>query len=90
MFAVMVSGARTAPSVGEVYSELSLPEAGGKNIVNVILVDFRGVDTLGEITVLAIAALGVTNLVRMARKRGGAGVVDERPEHRAASGKDGR
>ena len=66
MFAVMVSGARSAPSVGEVYGELSLPEAGGNNIVNVILVDFRGVDTLGEITVLAVAALGVTNLVRMA------------------------
>ncbi len=66
MFAVMVSGARSAPSVGQVYGELSLPEAGGNNIVNVVLVDFRGVDTLGEITVLAVAALGVTNLVRMA------------------------
>jgi multicomponent Na+:H+ antiporter subunit A len=52
-----------------VYNELSLPEAGGKNVVNVILVDFRGVDTMGEITVLAVAALGVANLVRMARRR---------------------
>jgi multicomponent Na+:H+ antiporter subunit A len=69
LFAVMVSGARTAPSAGETYADLSLPEAGGKNIVNVILVDFRGWDTMGEITVLAVAALGVTNLVRMARRR---------------------
>jgi len=69
LFAVMVSAARTAPTVGDTYAELSLPEAGGKNIVNVILVDFRGFDTLGEITVLATAALGVTNLVRMARRR---------------------
>lgn len=69
VFAVMVSAARTATSAGEVYNDLSLPEAGGKNVVNVILVDFRGVDTMGEITVLAVAALGVANLVRMARRR---------------------
>jgi len=37
----------------------SLPEAYGRNVVNVILVDFRALDTLGEITVLLIAALGV-------------------------------
>jgi len=36
---------------------------GGNNIVNVILVDFRGFDTLGEITVLSIAALGVWSLL---------------------------
>ncbi len=36
---------------------------GGDNIVNVILVDFRGFDTLGEITVLALAALGVWSLI---------------------------
>ena len=36
---------------------------GGGNIVNVILVDFRGFDTLGEITVLALAAMGVWSLM---------------------------
>ena len=36
---------------------------GGKNIVNVILVDFRGFDTMGEITVLSLAALGVWSLL---------------------------
>lgn len=37
-------------------------------MVNVILVDFRGFDTMGEITVLAVAALGVANLVRAAER----------------------
>jgi multisubunit Na+/H+ antiporter MnhB subunit len=36
--------------------------------VNVILVDFRGFDTLGEISVLAIAAVGVFSLIRFTRK----------------------
>ena len=40
---------------------------GGANVVNVILVDFRGFDTLGEITVLALAALGVWTLLRRHR-----------------------
>ena len=46
----------------------SVPDAGGGNVVNVILVDFRGYDTLGEITVLAVAAIGVVALVRAARR----------------------
>ena len=69
VFAVAVGSVRTAPSVGESFVDLSLPQGGGKNVVNVILVDFRALDTLGEITVLAVAALGVVNLVRMARRR---------------------
>jgi multicomponent K+:H+ antiporter subunit A len=39
------------------YLEQSIPGGGGANVVNVILVDFRGFDTLGEITVLAMVAL---------------------------------
>lgn len=46
------------------FIENSLDKAYGKNIVNVILVDFRALDTLGEITVLAIAALGVFVLLK--------------------------
>ena len=80
-FAVLVSAARTAPSSAEVYNELSYPEAGGNNVVNVILVDFRGWDTMGEIVVLATAALGVSNLVRMARRA--------RPAPGAGDGADG-
>jgi multicomponent K+:H+ antiporter subunit A len=45
----------------------SYPEGGGTNVVNVILVDFRGFDTLGEITVFAIAGLVVHALLRRAR-----------------------
>lgn len=43
----------------------SLVLANGRNVVNVILVDFRGLDTLGEITVLAAAAVGVFALLKL-------------------------
>ncbi|MDL1872766.1 putative monovalent cation/H+ antiporter subunit A [Deltaproteobacteria bacterium PRO3] len=52
------------------FSENSLPLGQGRNIVNVILVDFRALDTMGEITVLGIAALGVYALLKL-RLRGG-------------------
>ncbi|WP_312684957.1 monovalent cation/H+ antiporter subunit A [Stenotrophomonas chelatiphaga] len=45
----------------------SLPEAYGSNVVNVILVDFRGFDTFGEITVFGIAALVVHAMLRRSR-----------------------
>ncbi|MBU4499488.1 MAG: monovalent cation/H+ antiporter subunit A, partial [Gammaproteobacteria bacterium] len=45
----------------------SVPGGGGKNVVNVILVDFRGYDTLGEITVLALAGLGIYALLENLR-----------------------
>lgn len=47
------------------FIENSLLEAKGRNVVNVILVDFRGLDTMGEITVLAIAAIGVFALLKL-------------------------
>ena len=68
LMALAVHGARTAPSVSDDYFARSVGEAGGANVVNVILVDFRGFDTMGEITVLAVAALGVVNLVRAAAR----------------------
>lgn len=45
------------------------PDAGGTNVVNIILTNFRALDTLGEITVLAAAAVGITGLVTAARNR---------------------
>ncbi|SNB54618.1 multisubunit potassium/proton antiporter, PhaA subunit (TC 2.A.63.1.1)/multisubunit potassium/proton antiporter, PhaB subunit (TC 2.A.63.1.1) [Marinobacter sp. es.042] len=51
-------------SISEFFLENSKPGGGGTNVVNVILVDFRGFDTLGEITVLAIAALGIYAMLR--------------------------
>ncbi len=61
----LVSGAvEPASFVSDQQLELALPEAAGANVVNVTLVDFRALDTLGEIAVLGIAALGVMALVR--------------------------
>jgi multicomponent Na+:H+ antiporter subunit A len=45
--------------------EHSVSAAHGRNVVNVILVDFRAADTLGEISVLAVAAVGVYALVKL-------------------------
>ena len=47
------------------FAQASVPLAHGRNVVNVILVDFRALDTLGEITVLAVAALGMLALRRL-------------------------
>lgn len=55
------------------FAEQSVPGGHGRNIVNVILVDFRALDTLGEITVLAVSAVGVFALLKLRRhyrKRG--------------------
>jgi len=55
-----------APSrLAPFFAANSLIEAKGRNMVNVILVDFRALDTLGEITVLAVAALGIFALMRL-------------------------
>ncbi len=56
------------PKIGNYYTENAYTLAKGKNIVNVILVDFRGMDTLVEITVLVIAALGVFGLMKIRLK----------------------
>lgn len=63
-YAVMT---RPAGGIGEEMLARSLPEAFGRNVVNVILVDFRGFDTFGEITVFGVAALLVHALLRHAR-----------------------
>lgn len=51
------------------FAENALIQAHGRNVVNVILVDFRALDTLGEITVLAVASLGVFALLRARGKK---------------------
>ncbi|MCS6838670.1 MAG: DUF4040 domain-containing protein [Bdellovibrionaceae bacterium] len=55
-------------SLMKFYGENSLAIANGSNIVNVILVDFRGFDTMGEITVLTIGALVVGVLIQLGKK----------------------
>lgn len=54
---------RDFDSISQYYIDNSLPGGGGKNVVNVILVDFRGFDTFGEIMVLGIAALSIFALL---------------------------
>ncbi|SEI45571.1 multicomponent K+:H+ antiporter subunit A [Allopseudospirillum japonicum] len=54
---------RPLDSISHFFLENSKSGGGGTNAVNVILVDFRGFDTLGEITVLGIAALGIYKLL---------------------------
>ncbi|KZC39218.1 MULTISPECIES: monovalent cation/H+ antiporter subunit A [Rhodanobacter] len=56
-----------ADSISRFFLERAYAEGGGHNVVNVILVDFRGFDTLGEISVLAIVALTVFALLRRFR-----------------------
>ena len=60
---------RDFDSIAWYFLEQSLPLGGGSNVVNVILVDFRGFDTLGEITVLGIAGVGVLALLDGLRLR---------------------
>jgi multicomponent Na+:H+ antiporter subunit A len=70
---LVVNGARFSETISDTYVADAVPEAAGSNVVNVILVDFRAFDTLGEITVLVAAALGAAGLVipmmRSARSR---------------------
>jgi multicomponent K+:H+ antiporter subunit A len=57
----------TPNDISSFYLSRALPEGGGSNVVNVMLVDFRGFDTLGEITVLVAVALAVFALLRRFR-----------------------
>jgi len=61
-------GVNLYPSISEFFTENAVSLAHGRNIVNVILVDFRGFDTMGEITVLGAAAIGVYAILRYKRK----------------------
>jgi len=54
-------------SIASFFLEHAYVDGGGKNVVNVILVDFRGFDTMGEITVLGIVAISVFALLRRFR-----------------------
>ena len=70
---------RPFASISDYFLVNSLPGGGGTNVVNVILVDFRGFDTLGEITVLALAGLGIYAMLRDLRLHGPTQDADGRP-----------
>jgi multicomponent Na+:H+ antiporter subunit A len=67
-FAVVVGQQPASDEVSAEMVERAYPDGDGRNVVNVILVDFRGFDTLGEITVLAAAAIGMVALARAGRR----------------------
>jgi len=68
-------GARIEPTIAEGLPALAI-EAHGKNIVNVMLVDIRAWDTLGEISVLVAVATGVASLIFVSGRTGGAPRLD--------------
>ena len=70
LMTVLILTATAVPMDGfisEYYAQSSYPLAHGRNIVNVILVDFRALDTMGEVVVVAIAGLAVYALIKMKR-----------------------
>jgi multicomponent Na+:H+ antiporter subunit A len=62
---LLVGAGDRVSRLSDYFVEVGPTLAHGRNIVNVILVDFRGFDTLGEITVLVVAAVGVHALLRI-------------------------
>lgn len=72
LVALSAHSQKILPSISEYYKETVYSEAGGGNIVNVILVDYRGFDTLFEITVLGIAGIGIITMIklRLTKKEG--------------------
>jgi multisubunit Na+/H+ antiporter MnhB subunit len=66
-FALAAAEPNRPTDVTDAVEQQSLPDAGGRNVVNVTIVDFRGADTMFEITVFGVAALGVANLVVASR-----------------------
>jgi multicomponent Na+:H+ antiporter subunit A len=86
--AVVLSGARTAPpTTSTEFVQLAPDGAGALNVVSAIIVDFRALDTVGEITVLFVAAVGVASLIldgpaeaRRRRRRQGSDPAELRRE----------
>jgi len=78
LIALTASSSRGFESISHYFLENSYKLAGGKNVVNVILVDFRGFDTLLEIIVLGIASLGIYAMIKLKLKGEEDGAVPER------------
>jgi len=62
---VLLATSGTPDSISQYFIENAVGKGGGTNIVNVILVDFRGFDTMGEITVVSMTALAIVTLIGM-------------------------
>ena len=70
-FALVSTSARTARPISEKFAEPAVEYGGGNNIINVTLVDIRAWDTLGELSVLVVAATGVASLIFLITDRSG-------------------
>ncbi|MEQ8770015.1 MAG: proton-conducting transporter membrane subunit [Phycisphaerales bacterium] len=70
LFVIAVLDGEAPESVAAFHAENSVPGGFGRNVVNVILVDFRALDTLGEIFVIGVAGVGVYTMLCL-RSRGG-------------------
>jgi multicomponent Na+:H+ antiporter subunit A len=66
---LFIGASGTTSRLSAYFADAAPRLAHGRNVVNVILVDFRGFDTLGEITVLVTVAIGVSALLLMGRER---------------------
>lgn len=75
---------KSLTSISEYYKENVYELAAGKNMVNVVLVDFRGFDTLFEIVVLGIAAFGIYTMIkfRTTRRTKGEGAHEAKQQTR--------
>ena len=66
--AIWATLSRTSPAGGDAAEQIARTrDAHGGDVVTVILADFRGLDTMVEITVLAVAVIGVASLLRRGR-----------------------
>ena len=66
---LFIGASGTTSRLSSYFAEMAPAVAHGRNVVNVILVDFRGLDTLGETTVLVTVAVGVRALLLIGRER---------------------
>ncbi|MGR9049290.1 Na+/H+ antiporter subunit A [Halobacillus faecis] len=69
MVAISSHSSKFFESISDYFTDNSYKLGGGDNIVNVILVDFRGLDTLFEIVVLGIAAMAIYGLIRLRKNK---------------------
>ena len=84
-FAFIASSSRTARPISEGYAEPAVSYGGGENVVNVTLVDIRAWDTMGELSVLVVAATGVASLIFLITGRSGrwhTALDDSQPRYR--------
>lgn len=69
LIAISAHSSNWFDSISDYFIETALSIGGGTNVVNVILVDMRGLDTLFEITVLGIAALAIYSLIKLRKDK---------------------